>query len=142
VTPVIVPLLGAAWYREELQSRARLRITSPDGAAVRAAAERQGRQVAASMLLDRRLRGTGGWRFTGVLLSAVRPEDEGVDIGMVRRQAARTSPRWLEELGLSADPGSRLVQRALRCATQLAGSASVTTRTGESALLERVCELP
>jgi hypothetical protein len=142
VTPVIVPLLGAAWYREELLQRARLRIATPDAAGARAAAEGQGRNVSASLLLDRRQRGARGWRFTGVQLAASGPDDDSIDIGLVRRQSARTAPHWLRELGQSADPAARLAQRALGCASRVASTWSIASDGMASALLERVCELP
>jgi hypothetical protein len=142
VTPIIVPLLRAEWYRAELAERARLRVERPDGAGARAAAEAQGRRVAASTLLDAEQRGTGAWRYTGLVLENAAPGAVGLDRGMVNRQRARIAPRWLADPGPSADPAVRLVQRALGCASRLADHSPATTGEAVSALLERVCELP
>jgi hypothetical protein len=143
VTPVIVPLLGAAWYRDELARRARLELSASTGEAIWRAALARRRRPVASPLLTADQRGRPGWVYTGLLF-----EWEGalardlVDLPRVRRQRARVAPSWMAPLGPSADPASRLAQRVLGCAAALDRGNPPVDGASAVTLLERVCELP
>ncbi|MCU0647219.1 MAG: DUF2723 domain-containing protein [Gemmatimonadaceae bacterium] len=143
VTAVIVPLLGAPWYRDELARRARLVIDWRARDGVSRAAARQRRALVASPLLAADQRGPGQWSFTGLLF--VRGAGVPVDRGLVEQQAARVAPSLLDSLGPSADPAARLAQGALGCAPALSRWWGVPGReaaTADVSLLERVCQLP
>ncbi|MCU0633899.1 MAG: hypothetical protein MUE41_03405, partial [Gemmatimonadaceae bacterium] len=140
VTPVIVPLLGAAWYADELRRRAHLTIdvSAPDG--IRRAVTGARRTLVASPLLTAAQRGAGGWTYTGLLFHASTGPGLAIDRGLVRQQAERISPAWLAPLSASADPAARLAQRALGCADVV--GRDLTDGQDVQSLLERGCQLP
>ncbi len=130
VTVVTVPLLGAAWFREELAARYRLLDSSEItrsgafGAAVVRRAVRNGRAVRVSALLsgaDRRaLDANAGWVLEGLVYAPsadVPIGSVGLDLSRLRQARDRVPPGLLAPLAPGTDPAGEQLQSLLRCAT-------------------------
>ncbi len=130
VTVVVVPLLGATWYRQAL-ANARLftpaSVTTWPGldAALRdvmARAGREARTVRVSTLLakvDRdRLDPRAGWRLEGMIFAPAPDAAPGMvlfDAAAMRRAADLVPPSVLDPLPAGSDPALVQLQRLLRC---------------------------
>ncbi len=131
VAVVTVPLLGARWYREELEQRYHLldRDANPaEGlASMLQRIDRQGassgRPLRVSALLSgetRRLINPGvGWRLEGLVYaadSAIPVGSVALDLPRLRMASERIPPYLLEPLLPGADAAALQMQSLLRCA--------------------------
>lgn len=156
VTPVTIPLLGAAWYREELARRHALLPPelvmewgglSATLAAVGVEGERQGRDVVAAVSVEsqdrRAIASDRGWMLKGMWY-AVAPGGDLASVGIDSAAVAEVVRTGRQPRGESLrspparDPAGRYVQRLLGCPD--AALARVTGGDlGGDRLLESVC---
>lgn len=130
ITVVTASLLGAPWYRADL---ARRRLLAPEFVAswpgtgralqsVQQFAERDGRPLRVSTLLDRRERiavlPAAGWQLEGLVWapSAAFPAGQSaLDLTALRRNHQLVPPSALEPLPAGTDAAAHTTQSLLRC---------------------------
>ncbi len=130
VTVVTIPLLRAAWYREQIATRTRL-LPASSGAAVSqlealqtiatsAAANRRSVRVSALLsAMDRnRVSARVGWALQGLVYapdSLLRPGTMGLDMPALARARDHVPPALLMTLPVEADAAAFQMQALLRC---------------------------
>lgn len=155
VTTVVTPMLGAAWYREELRRRHALLSTDvartwrgelPTMRAIAEGAERLGRPLVASAGLDKGQRTAlhASWRFTGLAYAAVSGAPAGaslvIDSAAVSGLVDSLNRRGLAPEGAPArGSAARYIQRLLQCPHAAVDAPPGAHRSELVGLLESTC---
>jgi hypothetical protein len=154
VVPVTISLLGADWYRREIQRRHRLVDLSTADAwygepetlkALAAGARREGRPLAVSLSVSPSVRAqlAPAWTLSGMAYVASQdtvPRGDAIDLVRTRAVADLITQR-MRVFPKGRDPASAYVARILRCPQSALQLGSQPSGSDADALLDSRCNL-